>query len=97
MDFPAARVKNGQNGTVPLTWAASGLEEVLLSPLDALLMTYEVKRFLNAPVTAGEQVGTVYVRAGNRVLWSIPIVTAGTDEKQDYRYMFWKLMKWVGI
>jgi hypothetical protein len=73
------------------------MEEVLLSPLDALLMTYEIKRFLNAPVSAGEQVGTVYVRAGNKVLWSIPIVTAGTDEKQDYRYMLRKLMEHVGL
>jgi D-alanyl-D-alanine carboxypeptidase (penicillin-binding protein 5/6) len=97
MDFPAARVKNGQNGIVPLTWEGNDLEEVLLSPLDALLMSYEVNRFLEAPVTAGEQVGTVYVRAGNKVLWSIPIVTASTDEKQDYRYMLRRLMGCVGI
>lgn len=97
INIPAARVKDGVTGTVPLSYDDSTVPEILLSPLDVLRVSYSIDRFLSAPVHEGMCVGEVYVTVDDYRICELPVLTAGTDVRQDYWYVFRQLMTGVGL
>lgn len=97
INIPAARVKDGVTGIVALTFDASMVPEVLLSPMDILRISYSADRFLSAPVRKGMCVGEIYVTLGDYQICALPVLTDGTDERQDYWYVFRQLMTVVGL
>lgn len=97
ISVPAARVKDGVLGTVPLTVDERAVPELLMSPLDFAEVSYSIDRFLSAPVRAGVCVGEVYVKLGNYQVCALPVLTDGADERQDYWYVFRQLMAFAGL
>ncbi len=97
IDIPAAQVKEGVVGTVPLTYDDSLIPDILMSSLDQPEVSYCIDRFLEAPVREGLQVGELYLTVGDYQVCTLPVLTAGADARQDYWYNLKRLMDVVGL
>ena len=85
-------VTGGAEETVKLEYAAPQKLLVQKGEGGALTAELELPQTLAAPLTAGQQVGTVTVRSGETVLGSWPVTAAGEVQPMTVRLGFERLL-----
>ena len=85
-------VTGGAEETVQLEYAAPQKLLVQKGEGGALTAELELPQTLAAPLTAGQQVGTVTVRSGETVLGSWPVAAAGEVQPMTVRLGFERLL-----
>ncbi len=89
---PAVPVKLGTAEQVP---AVPGEQVRLLldkSQRDSVTTQLELEESLTAPVSKGQKLGTLTIRAGEQVLAQIPMVAAEAVERLDFAALFAKVL-----
>lgn len=88
-------VRMGKTGQVPVR--AEGICGITVEreQADALEIAVELPEALDAPVCAGDAVGSAQLRAGGTVLLTIPIVAGATVERRGFPDLFRALLSVV--
>ena len=86
-------VKLGVADTV--TAVPAGEDAVLIDKAQKNQVTQqmELEQWADAPVSKGQRLGTLYIKAGQQVLKEIPLVAAETVEKLTFWQMFGRLLQ----
>lgn len=92
--LPALPVTMGEAETVSLTLPAQGVTAVVeKAQAAALECRLELPESLSAPVTAGQQVGTLTLRSGETELLTVPILAAEDVPGRSWGRMFTDLLR----
>ena len=92
--LPALPVTMGEAETVSLTLPAQGVTAVVeKAQAAALECRLELPESLSAPVTAGQQVGTLTLRSGETELLTVPILAAEDVPRRSWGRMFTDLLR----
>jgi len=93
----AADVETGMKNSLEIL----AKEDILIpvradEPADAVELRVNAPRVVDAPVYAGQAVGSLEAWSGGRKLASVPLVAAETVLRKDYPYYLWELGRaWV--
>jgi D-alanyl-D-alanine carboxypeptidase (penicillin-binding protein 5/6) len=83
-------------GQQPLVQAVAGSEEALLidkTHKASLVTDITLDESVNAPVSKGQRLGTLTLRAGERVLVQVPLVAAQAVNKLTFGQIFLQLLQ----
>ena len=83
-------------GTAPSVGAVPGSETALLVSRDqknAIQSEITLEENVPAPVSRGQKLGTLTIRAGETVLGQIPLVAAEGVEKLTWGQVYWKVLR----
>ncbi len=91
MDLEPIRVWGGQKNSIPVTAGEAGF---LLPKTDSVDIQYEIKTEaeLFAPVKAGQTVGSIEYKKGDRIIHSVPITASEEILPLQYGDVFKKLL-----
>ena len=91
--FAPMPVKLGMQDTVPLTLPEAGRKVLVQkSQVAGLSQTVTLPKQVEAPVAAGQQVGTLTVCSGEAVVLEVPIQAAETVEKLTWWEMYRRML-----
>ena len=91
--FAPMPVKLGMQDTVPLTLPEAGRQVLVQkSQVAGLSQTVTLPEQVEAPVAAGQQVGTLTVCSGEAVVLEVPIQAAETVEKLTWWEMYRRML-----
>ena len=78
-----------------VTAVPSGLDSVLIDKGQKALVTQETELLeeIPAPVSQGQRLGTLYIKAGEQVLKEVPLVAETAVPKLTFRQMFSRLLR----
>ena len=82
-------------GTAPSVFPMFGAGDGLLvdkSAKSSLVTQIQTEPFLTAPVEAGQQIGSLTIRSGDRILKEIPLVAAEAVERLRYRDLLVRIL-----
>ncbi len=94
-DLPDITVNRGKSATVSLKVDDSSLIPVLYSSLDIVKISYETNQNIEAPVSAGTQVGEFYAYVGDYLMFTLPIVCTEDVDRIDYPFILFKVLKYA--
>ena len=83
-------------GTVDsISAVPSGLDSVLIDKGQKAMITQETQllEYVSAPVSQGQRLGTLYIKAGEQVLKEIPLVAETAVPKLTFGQMFTRLLR----
>ena len=86
-------VKLGKAGTVDAVLGEEGGILIEKAQKNAVSMDLTVEQSVTAPVSQGQRLGTLAVRAGDQILKEIPLVAAGGVERMDFGDLFTMVLK----
>ena len=90
-------VKLGASGFVNALPSETGPLLVEKSQKAAVTTEYELCEQISAPVSKGQQLGTVTVRVGEQVIRQYPLVAADTVPKLTWGQLVWQVLRlWCG-
>ncbi len=95
IDLPDIIVNRGKSSTVSLTVDDSSLIPILYSSLDIVKISYETDTDIEAPVSAGTQVGEFYAYIGDYLMFTLPIVCTEDVDIIDYTYVLFQVLQYV--
>ena len=78
-----------------VTAVPSGLDSVLIDKGQKALVTQETELLeeISAPVSQGQRLGTLYIKAGEQVLKEVPLVAETAVPRLTFRQMFSRLLR----
>ena len=86
-------VKLGKADTVDAVLGEEGGILIEKAQKNAVSMDLTVEQSVTAPVSQGQRLGTLAVRAGDQILKEIPLVAAGGVERMDFGDLFTMVLK----
>ena len=88
--------RRSEMAAMPLRWMRL---RVWFTPRKKAAVTteYELCEQISAPVSKGQQLGTVTVRVGQQVIRQYPLVAADTVPKLTWGQLVWQVLRlWCG-
>ena len=93
-DGPAeVPVKLGKRETVSARLGSAGQMLIDKSQRQSVTMEAQLEEMVSAPVSQGQRLGTLTVKAGEQVLSQIPLVAAEAVERQTWGDLFARVLK----
>ena len=86
-------VKMGEIASVDARLSGSGGLLIDKAKKNSVTMELQVEPFVTAPVSQGQRVGTLTVKAGEQTLGEIPLVAAQAVERLTFRDLFLTVLK----